>query len=130
VPWSFVLPDGSVIPAGALTLCLSRVHDPVTGLHELRAEGHDVGLYMSRLGQAEGDPEGDPEALPVVVFGVSAVGSHRLLGYTFPVGDRIETFRFYDPRAGAAELVAARGPLLAPEASGETMLIAAGTVPR
>ena len=121
VPWPFVLPDGAVMPAGGLTLCLDRVHDPVTGLHELRAAGRPVGLYMSRFGQAEDERE----TQPTVVFEVSAQGSHRLLGYTLPEAESLRTFRFYDPRAGRAELLAARAPLLEPGHTDEMVLLAA-----
>ena len=97
------------------------LHDPVTGLHELRAAGLPVGLYMSRLGEAEDERE----ARPVVVFEVTAQGSHRLLGYTIPEAESLRTFRFYDPRAGKAELLAARAPLLEPGRTEDTVLLAA-----
>jgi hypothetical protein len=118
VPWPFVLPDGSVHPAGTLTLCLSRVHDPVTGLHELRVGRHPIGLYLSRLGRGEGEPH------PVVVFAPSARGSYRLVGYALPLGDTLETFRFYDARTKQARLLA-RAPLLAPDTPPDTVLLAA-----
>ena len=127
VPWPFALPDGTVVPAGPLTLCLDRVHDPVTGLHELRAAGRPVGLYTSRLGEAEDQRE----TRAVVVFEITARGSHRLLGYTIPEAESVRTFRFYDPRAGKAELLAARAPLLERERTDATVFVAAvAAVPR
>lgn len=121
VPWPFTLPDGTVMPAGNLTLCLDRAYDPVTGLHELRVAGRPVGLYMSRFGTAEDERE----TRPMVVFEVSAQGAHRLLGYTLPEAESLRTFRFYDPRAGKAELIAARAPLLETGRTEEMVLLAA-----
>lgn len=127
VPWPFALPDGSLQPAGSVTLCLSRAHGPTTGMHEVRVDRHPIGLYLSRRGRGEDPAEGGP----VMVFGATARGTYRLLGYAVPLGDTLETFRFYDPRADRDQRLLARAPLLAPEAAPGTVLLAAAVgVPR
>ena len=121
VPWAFELPDGSVYPAGPLTLCLSRVYDPVTGLHELRVERRPVGLFMSRFGEGEATSE----AIPVVVFEARGGEPHKLAGYAWPGRAGLETYRFYDPRATREERLLARAPLLESDASQELVFLAA-----
>ena len=121
VPWAFELPDGSVYPAGPLTLCLSRVYDPVTGLHELRVERRPVGLFMSRVGEGEAASE----TTPVVVFEARGGEPHKLAGYAWPGRAGLETYRFYDPRATRDERLLARAPLLEPSSSQELVFLAA-----
>jgi len=120
IPWPFVLPDGTSHPAGPLTLCLARLHNPVTGLHVVRVGGHPVGQYASRLGRGEDTGEDGP----VMVFERSARGSYRLIGYALPHRDELETYRFYDPRQGQRDLLA-RAPLLPPHTPPDTVLLAA-----
>jgi len=44
----FLLPDGSIHPAGALSICLDRAYSPVAGLHSIAAADGARGTFLSR----------------------------------------------------------------------------------
>jgi hypothetical protein len=89
LPWAVTLPDGSTHDAGSLTLCLQQLWTPVSGLHEIRVNGHATGLFMSRLGRAEGPIE----KTPVMVFAHPITSDeYRLVGYAWPDGDVMRTY--------------------------------------
>jgi len=108
-PWPIILPDGAVHEGGRLKICLSLTLNPVTGLHEIQIGKYSIGRYMSRIG----DSEGQVSDSPVLVFLRNLSGQHRLIGYAWPNGDSMRTYRLFDlsrPRKEA--LRAARTPLL------------------
>ena len=101
VPAPFVLPDGTVYPAGELRLCLNRNFNPVTGLHRVYIEHMPVGFLMSRVSNAE-TPK---EAGPSVLF-YSDGGHLRLVGYTIASNGKVFSYRLWNPRAAPGVEVA------------------------
>lgn len=91
------LPDGSLLPAGALTLCLSRALSPVARLHEVSLNGIPVGLLLSRVGLSEGASDGKP----VVMFQRDRRGWLQLLGYAWPGGTTSRTYMLAEPSSRA-----------------------------
>jgi hypothetical protein len=94
VPAPFVLPDGTVYPAGELRLCLNRNFNPVTGLHRVYIEHMPVGFLMSRVTNAETPKEAAPSAL----FYAEG-GRLRLVGYTVASNGKVFSYRLWNSRA-------------------------------
>lgn len=122
-PWPVVLPDGSVHEEKQLNICLSQELNPVTGLHRITVGKHAVGSYTSRIGRSEAPAGNDP----VLVFYRNASNEHRLVGYAWPDGETMRTYRLVDPAGSSSELRRlARMPLLErPDAGEDLILIAA-----
>jgi hypothetical protein len=78
---------------------------------KIRVNGHTVGIaYPCRVGTSEARVE---ENVPVVVFRPTASGEFHLVGYAWPHGKTMRTYRLHEPRFGrkiAAQL--AQAPLL------------------
>jgi hypothetical protein len=81
VPEAFILPDGSLHPAGRLTLCTVQAFTPVVGLHRVLAEGGSASLVMSRRGRPEANAE-----RPEILFRRLPDGSLELIGYVLTNG--------------------------------------------
>lgn len=86
---AMVMPDGSVQPAGTLTLCDSRALSPVAALHETRVNGRGIGMFVSHVRVAESAPDVDP----VAVFERRGDGRIVLIGYTVPVRGRSVSYQ-------------------------------------
>ena len=83
----FLLPDGSLHPAGKLTLCTIRDYSPIQSFPELRVNGVAVGYVIGlRRGR-----EGPPPADPLVYFRKTAAGELALIGYTAARGSKMIT---------------------------------------
>ena len=85
----FRLPDGLLYPAGALTLCDSGRFSPVNNLHRILVGGSSVGLFVSRVGNAEIRAMDAPK----VLFSRDADGSLSLIGYSMPLAGRSVAYR-------------------------------------
>lgn len=98
VPEPVRLPDGSLQPAGRITLCEMRDYSPVASLHTLGIDGRPVALLISRRGTAEG---GTPQT-PFLMFVRDRRGNLHLAGYATPTGDGdgLVTYELIDPRPG------------------------------
>jgi hypothetical protein len=97
VPGPMELPDGSVYPAGTLSLCLSRPFSPESAVHRVTVGGIPVGLLLSRSGMSEGEATAEP----TVMFRRTEGGRLRLVGYAFPSGARSRTYVLRDPAASS-----------------------------
>ena len=106
-----------------MRVCLRHSLNPVTGLHEIKIDKQTFGRYMSRIGESEGRTEDTP----VLVFHRNSSGQHRLVGYAWPDGDSMTTYRLFDlSRPHKEALRLAKAPLLQELDSGsETILMAA-----
>jgi hypothetical protein len=60
VPEAFTLPDGTVHPAGRLTLCTVLALNPVTGVHRVWMEGDGASIVLTRRARAEAGPDTGP----------------------------------------------------------------------
>ena len=85
----FRLPDGTVRPAGQLTLCDARAFSPVTELHSVLVNGAAVGLFMSR----RHTNEIGLITAPQVLFERESEGTLALVGYVVPSAGRSLSFR-------------------------------------
>jgi len=85
----FRLPDGSLHPAGTLTLCDYGAFSPVDTLHRILVGGSSVGLFRSRRRSAEGGSM----AFPEVLFNRAADGNLELLGYATPSSGHVTAYR-------------------------------------
>jgi hypothetical protein len=85
----FRLPDGTVHPAGQLTLCDTREFSPVTELHAILVNGASVGIFPSRRHANE---IGRIEA-PRVLFERESEGTLALIGYVVSSAGRSLSFR-------------------------------------
>ena len=100
----FRLPDGSLYPAGTLTLCDYGTFSPVDTLHRILVGGSSVGLFRSRRRNAEGSSM----AFPEVLFNRDADGNLELIGYATPSSGHVIAYRM-KPMIDAVQ-VAAREP--------------------
>jgi len=103
VPDPLQLPDGSIHPAGSLTLCSARSLSPVTQLHQVSVDGIPVGFLLSRMGLSEGPGPAEP----LVTFHRDRKGRLLLIGYAWPAGRHSQTYLLKDPRPPSGEPVAA-----------------------
>ena len=78
---AFTLPDGSLHPAGRVTLCTVQAFTPVVGLHRVWAEGGRASLVMSRRGRPETTAE-----RPVLLFWRAPGEPLDLVGYVVTIG--------------------------------------------
>src|SRR5262245_49494905 len=106
----FRLPDGTVRPAGQLTLCETRAFSPVTELHALLVNGASVGIFPSRLRANEAGPI----AAPQVIFEREGAGTLALIGYVVPKAGRSLSFRLRQDDVKAPDPAPAAGVPLAP----------------
>jgi hypothetical protein len=83
----FALPDGSVHPAGKLTLCHSHEHSPVKTMHRVLVDRHPVGLFSSERQLVAAAAEPTPYYL---IFERRAGSTLRLAGYGKPSGGKTE----------------------------------------
>ena len=87
------LPDGTVYPAGNLSLCTGASLSPVTSLQRVSVGGMPVGILLSRSGESEGVPN----AAPQVRFRRVASGHLLLVGYAWTSGTTNRTYLLRDP---------------------------------
>jgi hypothetical protein len=87
------LPDGSVHPAGELTLCDSHAFSPSTSLHRTLVNGMPVAMLRSR----RLINESSPNAPATMMFERSPEGPFRLIGYVVPSRSGSVTFRLGKP---------------------------------
>ncbi len=96
VPEPVELPDGTIHPAGNLSLCIGQALSPVTALQRVSVGGMPVGILLSRRGTSEGKATAEPS----VLFRRLA-GRLHLVGYAAPAGATNQTYLLRDPGAGA-----------------------------
>jgi hypothetical protein len=82
-----VFPDGTVHPAGTLTLCVAD-YSPVASYHKVLVNGIPSGLLFSRRRNAEVGRREEP----VVLFRRRDSGELRLLGYIWPDGKKSHAY--------------------------------------
>ncbi|HEX4824040.1 MAG TPA: hypothetical protein VFV19_06985 [Candidatus Polarisedimenticolaceae bacterium] len=111
----FRLPDGSVRPAGRLTLCESRAFSPVTELHAVLVNGASVGMFPSR----RRSNEIGTIVAPQVLFEREGEGMLALVGYVVPSAGRSLSFRLRpdDLKSVDPPAVVASAPSPAPVAA-------------
>ena len=80
VPEGFTLPDGSAHAAVRISLCTTRVLNPVVGLHLVRAADGRAALVMSERSQSREFAD----TRPVLLFHRGADGALDLVGYVVP----------------------------------------------
>ena len=85
----FVLPDGSVHPAGKVTLCHSHEHSPVKSMHRVLVDRQPVGMFFSERQIIVDESKPSPYYL---IFERSSVGPLRLVGYGRPSGAETATY--------------------------------------
>jgi hypothetical protein len=85
----FRLPDGTLYPAGVLTLCDSRTFSPVDHLHRILVGGSSVGLFISSRRSTESRSLGAPE----ILFSHGADGNLELMGYSVEKSGRSVAYR-------------------------------------
>ena len=91
------LPDGSVHPAGSLSLCIGAPLSPITALQRVSIGGMPVGILLSRRGVSEGPATAEPSML----FRRDETGRLHLVGYAWPAGETNRTYLLRDPAEGA-----------------------------
>lgn len=93
-PATVVLPDGSRHDdARRLQVCIRERLTPTTCIHEIRVDGHPVGLFRSESGRSEDRAE---VSGAVVVFERDrnrAVDEVSMWGYAVQEGERLRVFR-------------------------------------
>ena len=95
----FRLPDGTVRPAGQLTLCDTREYSPVIELHSVLVNGASVGMFQSRRHSNEIGPIEAPQ----VLFERESEGTLALIGYVVPSAGRSLSFRLRSASARRSE---------------------------
>jgi len=83
----FTLPDGSVHPAGKVTLCHSHEHSPVKSMHRVLVDRHPVGMFSSERRIVADESHPSPYYL---IFERRSGSTLRLTGYGRPSGAHIE----------------------------------------
>ena len=105
------LPNGSVYPAGDLSLCIGQPLSPVTALQRVSVGGIPIGILLSNRGMSEGPASAEPS----VLFRRVASGRLHLVGYAWPAGTRNRTYLLRDPaefaRGHRDVVLAAREPI-------------------
>ena len=91
VPAPIVFPDGSVRPAGTLTLCVAD-YSPVAAYHRVSVNGMPIGMLFSQRRVAE---QMDSDQ-PVLLFRKTDAGQLRLLGYVWPSGQQAFAYVLQD----------------------------------
>lgn len=91
IPSPVLFPDGSVHPAGTLSLCVAD-YSPVAAYHRVAVDGMPQGLMFSQRRVAE-QPEGSQ---PVLLFRKTDAGELRLLGYVWPAGKQSFAYLLQD----------------------------------
>ena len=89
----FTLPDGSVHPAGRLTLCLGSESSPVFALQRTFVDGRPVGMFTSRREIVE--HAGEEEHY--LIFHRRPGRPMQLTGYGQPSSGRTEMFLLDQP---------------------------------
>ena len=87
VPAPVVFPDGTVHPAGPLTLCVAN-YSPVASYHKVEVNGMPLGLLFSQRRVAEAQPGTEP----VVLFRKTESGELKLLGYVWLAGKQASAY--------------------------------------
>lgn len=82
----FILPDGAIHEAGALTVCVERRFSPISHQHTMLVDGNAVGVHIGRTSESEGPATNGS----YFMFGRGVDGRLRLLGYARPGTDRME----------------------------------------
>ena len=121
VPAPMVLPDGSSHPAGVIRICLSRAYSPVAGLHETQVNGESIGMFLSQVGESEGNG-----GEPFFVFYRNVSDELVLQGYALPAGERLRTYHLQMTGRAKKEILQARHrPITAEPADDRVILLAA-----
>jgi len=87
VPGPMLLPDGTELPSGMLTLCVED-YSPVAAYHRVSFNGLPVGFLFSQKRVPE-RPQGSE---PLILFRRTVSGTLRLVGYTWPAGKRVNAY--------------------------------------
>ena len=103
----FLLPDGSVHPAGLLRICIDRDYSPVAGLHSIAAGDGARGIFLSRRIKAEGVTNGSPR----LAFVRDVAGILVFRGYTLQRRGRMETYWLKVPEALVVQTAPALGTI-------------------
>jgi hypothetical protein len=119
VPMAMVLPDGSEHDAGDLRICMSHEYSPVAGLHKTSVDGRVIGLFQSRSGYSEAAV--DNRSVPLVLFHKDGEDRLILVGFAWPDGQRMRTFRMMQYREEMQTGMAKGGE----EITADTVLLAA-----
>ena len=99
----FRLPNGSVYPAGKLTVCRNAEHSPVSFPHAIYVNRIPVGMFPSRREPLEASRSEER----YVIFAVEKENVVRLSGIVVPGDNGLEMYRF-DLRARVEALVEIR----------------------
>lgn len=84
VPEAYTLLDGTMHPAGRITICSQLMLNPVTGLHRIWAEGEGAAFAMSRRFQ----PREFSDGRATLLFRRDPGGTLDLVGYVVPFNHR------------------------------------------
>ena len=103
----FRLPDGSVHPAGELTLCHHSDYSPVASFHRTKVDGMTVSMHMSRRGESE---RGDSDE-PFIMFNRESDGTLLLVGYAHQGQDKAAVHAFPLDRKYLKQLQASGQPV-------------------
>jgi hypothetical protein len=106
VPTPMVLPDGSEHPAGSLRICMSKNYSPVSGLHKTSVDGRVIGLFRSRQGVSEAEFTGRND--PFVLFHRGENDHLVLVGFAWPSGERLQTYRMNLDRKAMPQRIAGK----------------------
>jgi hypothetical protein len=91
VPRPFLLPDGTTLEPGRLTVCNLRHYNGSTDIHELRFDGMTHGMVFGRRGKSTADC-----SHPELLFVVAGDGRQlQFLGYIWPGPHSASTFALY-----------------------------------
>lgn len=107
VPCAVELPDGAVVPAGAMTIWYTHDLSPVTALHRIGMNGRTAAFAMSRMKRTELAGVMEPFAL----FHRNSSGVLRLIGYAWSDGRNARAYLLVSDgssEAFLAELAAGR----------------------
>lgn len=83
-----VLPGGTEVDSGVLTLCVTRDLSPVAALHKIYVDGNPVAMLLSRRGYSEGAEDGRA----FMMFNRDSRGNLQLYGFATPVEGRMVTY--------------------------------------
>lgn len=117
----FRLPDGTLYPAGVLTLCDSRTYSPVDNLHRILVGGSSVGVFVSRRRNAEAQLLGAPE----ILFTHGSDGNLELIGYSVQKSGRSIAYRL--KQVGVTWRASAEPPLGGAAAAPVAAIVAAAS---
>jgi hypothetical protein len=119
-----LLPDGSLQPAGTLTICDSREYSPVSTLHATYVNGMPVGMMLSRRGASEANSDGRP----FVLLHRDSGGLLHLHGYAVPAGERMVTYKMQRYGRSSDRMIARNRVKLEADPAPASLLVLAARV--